>query len=1030
MNFRLFSYFKSAERKTSEHDQQFHVFRSGGLFVIAVLLASALSIPVLIQADQSREFYFFDVDLTSTGAGHTQIFFDVGKGINASDSSIQPLGVHHQKTTYRYMLPAKPIRALRFDPIDKEAILSISNARITDINGKVVATFPLSDWTAFHQIASMESHGDILQITTSEAANDPMMVIRLAEPVQLKIGWDLKARIAAPVWIPVFVFVYVLAILFYRLPLSRWSGRIKLGDKHPIATLAIVSLVAVCIQCHPVIFFGKSFVSPNNGTSFYYGTFPTLPGSFEKEVEDSKGSDVAAMLSQSLYYPSLQREAIFKHGELPLWDRYTMCGLPLLGQGQSMFGSVLNLIPLIGDSSSRAWDARYIAGRWLFGLGLGLVVWLATRCLRSAIAVAFIGIFAGFFVFRLNHMAQFSAEAAPWILVGWILLRDAVTWRARSTGALLLMVGNWEVFTSGTVKEACTLILCANLVGLLSVLIASIPWRRRITALSVAVFTGFIFLLISAPILVSFIRAIRSSYTVSDIPAVYQIPGWLFLGLFDDFFYGRLNNDSRVLPSSNLIIYLGAAWALVGFRQNIKDRFFTSLLIVVTLAAFVVFSVIPRQWLLQVPLLRNIGHVHNTFSCAMVVLFPIVAGFGFRSLLSSAVSRYWQRDCLLAVAIMAVPVYYYFKSSWMVQGSPFFEGYITAILLASLMVYAAITSWRRNAQTPILLAALSAACALIVWRQGQYLKTPIDDYVFNPRERVDFRVPSPSIELISQKVAQEPSRPAGLHMNLFCGYNQMLNWESIFGVEAVRSFNYDKLLAMGGVNKLLWGAPETLISLGGKPGEWHDDDVDFILPLQNMLGVRYYLETSSSPAPSAELHRIASLDVDIYESEQAWPRAFFTESITVYTDVRQLIAKLRRADSRKPFAAIDLADAAIIGTGVPKTTSLAQPASDYKLTSNRTAFTVNATGAGFAVLIENYFPEDFRAYINDEEVPYYRMNHSFKGVRIPGPGTYEIRFEYWPRYLTAALWACGSGLLLGLAAVYFAYRPISLRRIE
>lgn len=1020
---------KPGAANSSATPQPIRVLRSGGLFIVTILVAIAFSLPLLRLAELRREYYFFDVDLTSTTAGRTEIFFDVGHGFREQDSSAQPLSVHPRKVKYRYLLPAQTIGALRFDPTDKEGVLTLSNAQVSDLNGKVIARFAPTDFTAVQQIASMSVEDGELKITTVPSANDPIIEIHLAKPLKLRLTWLLYFRRLAPTVFIIVLGLYIFSALLASSPIRSWMEQMKWLRTRPVSSLAFISLIAVCLQCHPVIFFGKSFVSPNNGSFFYYGTFPSLPGSSEAEVEEEKGSDVAAMLHQSLYYPSMQHEAVLKHGELPLWNRYSTCGVPLLGQGQSMFGSLLNLIPFFGNSSSWSWDLRYVVSRWLFGFGLGLSVWLTTRCFRSAGVVAFTGIFAGFFVFRVNHMAQFSADAAPWILVGWILLSQATTPRAKVVGAVALFIGNWEVFTSGTVKEACTLLLCSNIAGLLSVLIADLPWKQRVNIIAVAAFSGLIFLLLSSPILVCFTRAMASSHTTSDQPFVTQIPGWYWIALFDDYFYGRMNvGEGRVLPATNLVIYIGIAWALVGIRQNVRDRFFWGLLAAMFLAAFVVFGVIPSQWILRTPLLRNINHVHNTFSCALVVLLPVLAGFGFRSLLACAASRHWHKYCLLVGLAMAWPVIDYFRHSWTASGTPFFRTYINVVLLAVLIIYLTITSWRRSAQKTILFVGLPAAAFLLIWRQGQYLATPLDDYVFNPRQRVEFRPQAPSMEWVSQKVAQEPSRPAGLHMNLFCGYNEMLGWESIFGVDAVRSYQYDKMAAVGGLNKLLWGAPGTLQQLGGEPGQWHEDDLDFILPLQNMLGVRYYLETPPSIPSSKKLHRMVSLDLDIYESDQAWPRAFFTESLVTYNTLNQFIKQVRSNNESGPFAAIELADAADIIVALrPKGSPVAKSARNYRLSANSTAFTVDANNAGVAVLMENYFAGDFRAYINNREVPYYRMNYSFKGVVIPGPGTYEIRFEYWPRYLTAALWACGAGVFLAVAAVWMAYRRTFFR---
>jgi hypothetical protein len=107
--------------------------------------------------------------------------------------------------------------------------------------------------------------------------------------------------------------------------------------------------------------------------------------------------------------------------------------------------------------------------------------------------------------------------------------------------------------------------------------------------------------------------------------------------------------------------------------------------------------------------------------------------------------------------------------------------------------------------------------------------------------------------------------------------------------------------------------------------------------------------------------------------------------------------------------------------GAPATTP-AVPATGYALTSNRTAFDIRASGPGVAVLLESWFPGDFEATVNGRPVPYFRVNHAFKGVYLPAAGTYRVAFSYWPRHLSLALGLAAAGLALGAATAAGAAR--------
>ena len=97
-------------------------------------------------------------------------------------------------------------------------------------------------------------------------------------------------------------------------------------------------------------------------------------------------------------------------------------------------------------------------------------------------------------------------------------------------------------------------------------------------------------------------------------------------------------------------------------------------------------------------------------------------------------------------------------------------------------------------------------------------------------------------------------------------------------------------------------------------------------------------------------------------------------------------------------------------TGLPGRQVVA--ATGYRLTGNTTAFALDAPSAGVAVLTEAYEEGNFRVTVNGAPAPYFRVNHAFCGVPIPQAGHFLVRFEYWPRRLTLALWLSAAGLAL------------------
>ena len=109
-------------------------------------------------------------------------------------------------------------------------------------------------------------------------------------------------------------------------------------------------LIAVLLSSYPIVFFGKSYVSPGYGPQLLYDDWPLIPG-YKSSDRETLGADHGAMPWAFLPYSRVQHEAVFEHGEFPLWNRYNSAGLPLFGQGQSMILDPLHWIVVAGEGN-------------------------------------------------------------------------------------------------------------------------------------------------------------------------------------------------------------------------------------------------------------------------------------------------------------------------------------------------------------------------------------------------------------------------------------------------------------------------------------------------------------------------------------------------------------------------------------------------------------------------------------------------------------------------------------------------------
>jgi hypothetical protein len=151
---------------------------------------------------------------------------------------------------------------------------------------------------------------------------------------------------------------------------------------------------------------------------------------------------------------------------------------------------------------------KYLFARWLLCCGIGLIVLRCTRHIPSAVIAALSAAFVGFFIYRLNHPAYFSFCYAPWILYTWIRIAEARHWRGLAGSCGLLILASIAELNSGTVKEAYMLLLGMHFAGLVVLIFANRPWRFRLVALAATTWAGVLFVLLTAPVWMTFMTAL------------------------------------------------------------------------------------------------------------------------------------------------------------------------------------------------------------------------------------------------------------------------------------------------------------------------------------------------------------------------------------------------------------------------------------------------------------------------------------------------------------------------------------------
>lgn len=1010
----------------------------------AAVFSAAVVIPFLPAAKEQPNIFVLEARVASPIAGLIKVYYDIGAGYNETDASEQILNASPEPQTYRFPLPMARYRSLRFDPINGPGKVIIDGPlQITSESGRVIRKLNFSDLVSLHQIESRREVNGRLEVTPVPYANDPQLGVAFSTALTLEVtATEVVESLFTRAW-RVFAALLILLWLLDRLT-GVPNAVVKTGlwlKARPRRAVLLVAAAAVTLSAYPVVFMGKSFVSPNFGTTLLYEAHPTLPGYTSGVTSSPNGSDVGAALWQHVPYSFMQRRAL-AHGEMPLWNRYTLTGTPLLAQAQSMFGDPLHFFVILFDGASWAWDLKYLVSKWLFAAGLGWLVLAIVGHRPSAWIVTLAAPFVGFYLYRINHAAIFAVGYAPWVLYSWVQLGQAVGRRAGALWLGGLFLSNFALMNSGAAKEAYLLLLQMNLAGAVVVLVGRGSWAVKGVKCAGAAWAGALLLLITAPLWTTFLQALRAAYTVSSNPAADQIQPSLLLGAFDEIFFRPLSRGEVVFnPALNLLLLLGVLYFLATLRQHFADRTVMALAIVAAGLLAVVFGLVPPFWIWKVPLLATVGHIENCCLCGLLVLLPVLAGCGFRTAAARLRTPEGRGDLVIGAVLLValVAAWIGFRqaahravfgpgtiisvvpSGQVIPVRPFIWGYLAALMVACGALAIMARRGLRGASWGAGSVIMATTCAVVLlWRHGMHSPAlGFENYILQPPARANFQATSPAIEFVLAKHRAEPGRVYGLHGNVTPGWNARYGLEAIHGADGLQNKWVRNLID---VSPVKWTSSWRLYLAS--------TDVGKARPFLDMLNVRHYLDLPGNPPVSGPaLSLVKNADLNVYESASAWPRAFFTDAVTTYEQPADLMAKILAGDGR-PLAAIQVGEWAANPALTRLPTDMAArniiPATHYELAENSTSFDVHATSPGLVVLEEAWWPDMFKVAISGRAAPILRVNHAFRGVLIEAAGDFRVTFFYWPRKFTRSLIlsAVGAGLLgLSLVIALRPYRP-------
>jgi hypothetical protein len=782
--------------------------------------------------------------------------------------------------------------------------------------------------------------------------------------------------------------------------ISGWNAN------HPVLAVVLVSLLAVVINCYPIIFCGRSFVSPTcvNGV-LVYSWWPPLPGMQPAHMDVLQhGSDSQAAMWWGIPAGFIESRSLLEHGELPLWNRYGHAGDTLIGQAISMLGDPLQLIVIFGRGSAGAWDIKYLAAKFLFCVGFGLLILRLLGNRPLSLIYAALAAYCGAFFFINNHMVFFVFAYAPWILLA------AIEWLDLRTGGsvrwwLVWMLVNFGCFNAGHVEVGVVLIGGLNLAAVAYGLTGC---RRVGDAARLLGRMGagtLCFLGLTMPVWLSFLVSLEGSYTAHAGVNVFQLPPTILPGVFDDLFYLLLRpNESvtAIAPGTSLLVLAGCSFTVWRWRQLKGEPFFWVNVGAIGLWGGCVFMWVPTSILAAIPLLNRVGHTYTDFSYLLVIHLTIQSAYGFKCLAKAEKLRQVAGDAACVGGVFAGMILLY---SFVPVHKPIPWDYFLcagAGAIGAPLLFVFLKSRQQQALT-LGWAGIVILGFIPNFRFGLYHRGN-NTLLMLPGPRVTLNNPSQAVDKIKTDQSG-PFRVVGLQWNFMGDYS------AVYELEDIRSC---APLSNGEYMDLIRSFPGVKFN-----GDWMMEVADPVRaqPLLNLLNVKYLLAPPDASLRGQLDYRLTERsDFGVLENLQVWPRAFFSDKVVSIAS-REAFSNQLLTHGEQPFVALTREEIEKQpGLQQLETTNQAviSPATNYRLLPNSTEFDIHAPSAGMVCLTEGQ-AKDFTALANNEPEKVLTVNRAFKGIYLGQPGDYHIKFIYRPRHwrlACACFWISAGAVML------------------
>lgn len=664
----------------------------------------------------------------------------------------------------------------------------------------------------------------------------------------------------------------------------------------------------------------------------------------------------------------------FKKFDLPLWNPYSLAGVPLLANFQSAAFYPLNIL-FFALPLSMAWSFLIVLQPLLAGIFLYLYLTNLKLSRESSILGAITFSFSGFFTAWLEWgTILHTALWLPLILLSIDKLASSSKHRNVILWSSVYLFSFVSSFFAGHLQTFFYLFI-------ISIVYLSARWFQYGRKTNVLFLFSICYLLFAAITSVQLIPTLRLILlSARGVDLNWQVNGWFvpwehLIQFFAPDFFGNPTtlNYFGVWNYGEFIGYVGifslifSIFALF-FRRDKKTLFFgTAFFASLILALPTIFAKLP--FILAIPFIDTSQPTRLLFITDFSL--SVLAALGFDRLMKTKKEIVYP-VIFVASVFVALWAFVTFGGDYLpVQNLSVARQNLifpTAMLFIACLLILSYLFVKRYKNQKIFYQSI--LYFIIVFAVFDLLRFNLK---FNPFTKKEYLFPpTPTISYLKENLGN--FRFMTTDSRIFPpNFSAVYKIQSVDGYDPLYLLRYGELIAASQRGNASINPPfgfNRIIS----PHNYSSDII-------NLLGVKYIVSLVDIKDDSL-VRVFKEGQTQVYENKKVLPRSFFVNTVATVDSKEEVISMLfDNKDSLREMAVVENFKSGNFGVGTTKIVSYKENKVDIETENDKD---------GFLVLTDSFYPT-WRARIDGKETKIYLTDYNFRGIEVP-EGLHKIEF--------------------------------------